>query len=130
MLACPNVRFFSLQRGGTEELRDLHERMGLKIMEFPMDFDDLEETASLIAALDLVISVAGTTVHLAGAIGKPVWVLLNHSPEWRYLWRGDTMPWYPSARLFRQPQPGDWGTVMREVRAALDGLKASHDALQ
>ena len=80
---------------------------------------DMAATAGLIAALDLVISVDTAVAHLAGMMGKPVWLLLPHAPEWRWLGtRGDS-PWYPSARLFRQPEPGNWRAAAEEVRVAL-----------
>ncbi|MDH3240292.1 MAG: hypothetical protein OEO83_06470 [Alphaproteobacteria bacterium] len=81
-----------------------------------MDFD---ETAALIDHMDLVISVDTSIAHLAGAMGKPVWVLLPFVPDWRWLLdRGDS-PWYPSARLFRQDEAGEWGAVMERVKSAL-----------
>ncbi len=80
---------------------------------------DMAATAGLIAALDLVIAVDTAVAHLAGVMGKPVWLLLPHAPEWRWLGsRGDS-PWYPTARLFRQPEPGNWRAVAEEARIAL-----------
>jgi len=73
----------------------------------------------LIAALDLVVSVPNTNVHLAGALGQRCWIPLSHAPEWRYAWRGETMPWYPSVRLFRQARSSDWVPVVASVTAEL-----------
>jgi tetratricopeptide (TPR) repeat protein len=84
---------------------------------------DLADTAALIAGLDLVITVDTAIAHLAGALGKPVWVLLPFSADWRWLrHRGDS-PWYPTARLFRQPALGDWASLVTQVEAALRQLK-------
>ena len=81
----------------------------------------------MISALDLVITSDTAVAHLAGALGKPVWVLLHHDPDWR--WSGEkTTPWYPSARLFRQISPGDWTAVFTAVRADLNqGVRAMTD---
>lgn len=81
---------------------------------------DYAETAALIANLDLVITVDTSVAHLAGALGKPVWILLPHAPDWRWLLGRSDTPWYRSARLFRQPAPNDWSSVLAQVARALD----------
>ncbi len=85
---------------------------------------DFAETAAVIAALDLVISVDTAVAHLAGAMGKPVWILLPFAAEWRWLRAREDSPWYPSARLFRQTAIGDWQSVIARVAAALDEWSA------
>lgn len=80
---------------------------------------DFAETAALICALDLVVTVDTAIAHLAGALGRPVWLLNRFDTCWRWGERGETTPWYPTMRLFRQPVPGDWPAVIRQVAAAL-----------
>jgi tetratricopeptide (TPR) repeat protein len=80
---------------------------------------DFDETAAIIANLDLVITVDTAVGHLAGAMGKPVWILLSKASDWRWLIERENTPWYPSARLFRQPQAGAWESVIAEVATAL-----------
>jgi tetratricopeptide (TPR) repeat protein len=80
---------------------------------------DFSDTAALVELLDLVITVDTSVAHLAGALGKPVWVLLPFNPDWRWLQGRDDSPWYPAARLFRQSRPGDWSGVIDTVRRAL-----------
>ena len=70
-------------------------------------------------ALDLVISVQTALVHLAGALGRPAWVVLRAAAEWRYLEHGDEMPWYPSVHLFRQQSAGDWAPVVARIAQEL-----------
>ncbi|HEV2625967.1 MAG TPA: tetratricopeptide repeat-containing glycosyltransferase family protein [Xanthobacteraceae bacterium] len=83
------------------------------------ELDDFSDTAAVLALCDLVISVDTAPVHLAGALGRPVWVLVPFAPDWRWTLEGETTPWYPTARLFRQSSPGDWDAVIARVAAAL-----------
>lgn len=117
----PGVRFFSLQVGDrASEAKD--PSSGLRLLDRSADLTDFAETAGLIANLDLVISVDTVVVHLAGAMGKPVWTLLPFVPDWRWLMKRDDTPWYPSMKLFRQPKRGDWASVMQNVANSLRPL--------
>jgi hypothetical protein len=109
--------FVSLQYGRCgEELGELRTGPeGATVHHFPEAVADYEETAALVTALDLVISVQTAVVHLAGALGRPVWVMVSGAPEWRYLAAGDRLPWYASVRLFRQDRLGEWGPVIAQV---------------
>ncbi|CAB3772448.1 tetratricopeptide repeat protein [Paraburkholderia humisilvae] len=89
------------------------------LIHFGAELENFADTAALIANLDLVISVDTSVVHLAGALGKPVWVLLPSVPDWRWMLSRDDSPWYPTARLFRQGKPGDWPDVIERVARAL-----------
>jgi len=82
---------------------------------------DFADTAALVAQMDLVISVDTSVAHLAGALGKPVWLLLPFSPDWRWLLDRDDSPWYPSMRLIRQTRIGEWNAVLNRVRRELEG---------
>lgn len=81
--------------------------------------DDLLDTAAMIRAVDVVISVDTMVAHLAGALGRPVWTLLPFAADWRWMVDRDDSPWYPTMRLFRQPSPGDWGTPVAGIAEAL-----------
>jgi len=87
-----------------------------------VEFADFTETAAAIMDLDLVISVDTSLAHLAGALGKPVWLLLPFSPDWRWLLDRSDSPWYPSMRIFRQPAAGSWGSVVEAVQHALGAV--------
>jgi tetratricopeptide (TPR) repeat protein len=118
------LHFVSLQYGDSRaELTRLRQMHRITVQQWPEAIDDYDETAALVCALDLVISVCTSAVHLAGALGRPVWVLAPLKPEARYGLAGESMPWYPSARLFRQAAFGDWRPVVARVAAELEKSK-------
>jgi hypothetical protein len=123
VLGCTGAQFVSLQYGNcADEIEALQHDVHIALTHWPQAIEDYEETAGLVAALDLVITVQTAVAHLAGALGRPAWVLVPAVPEWRYMANGDTMPWYPSVRLFRQPQAGSWEPVLMQVAAELAQL--------
>jgi Flp pilus assembly protein TadD len=110
LLALPGMTWVSLQH--EDDSSDA------RILRFPEATRDMDELASLMGALDLVVSVCNTNVHVAGALGKEVLVMAPFVPEWRYGMSGERMIWYPSARVFRQERYGDWNKVLAEVASA------------
>jgi hypothetical protein len=96
-----------------------------RVQQLGQQFDDFGDTAAVIALADLVITVDTAIAHLAGALGRPVWILLQYSPDFRWLLDRDDSPWYPSARLFRQTRTGEWDDVIARVATALQELKFS-----
>ena len=122
LLSVPGVQFISLQkdlRSGDEELLRRHPQ----VIHLGDRLDDFHDTAAVMSLLDLMISSDTAPVHLAGALGRPVWVLLQYVPDWRWLLDRDDSPWYPSARLFRQPAAGDWDSVVANVIEELTGRR-------
>jgi tetratricopeptide (TPR) repeat protein len=119
-----DVDFVSLQKGepGEGELRALKAAGwdGPEMLEVMDEVSDFADTAALVQALDLVIAVDTSTAHLAGALGKPVWILNRYDSCWRWLTDREDSPWYPSVRLFRQEKISDWDAVVRRVRSELD----------
>jgi len=109
--------FISLQRdlrpGDTEILA------GSSVFHLGAELADFDDTAAVLALCDLVVAVDTSVAHLAAAMGRPVWVLLPFYSDWRWTAAGDSSPWYPAARLFRQPAPGDWDSVVARVKTAL-----------
>ncbi|MBP2315639.1 tetratricopeptide repeat protein [Azospirillum soli] len=116
LAAIPGVTLYSLQVGPA--VRELAEFPG-PITDLSGDLPDLAEAAAAIAALDLVITVDTAIAHLAGALGRPVWVLLPSNPCWRWMSGRSDSPWYPTARLFRQERPDDWTGPLAAVARAL-----------
>ncbi len=98
------------------------------ILHFGDALKDYTDTAALISQLDLVISVDTSVAHLAGALAKPVWITLTYVPEWRWLLNREDSPWYPTARLFRQNEAREWGSVVTRVREALSNFVQSAHA--
>ena len=115
----PGVTLLSLQKGDPASQT---RTAGFPIHDWTDELADFADTAALVDALDLVISINTAVVHLAGALGKPVWTLLHHAPDWRWRLRPNHSPWYPTMRLFAQPRPGDWPGVVRRVTAELRHL--------
>ncbi len=122
MVTRGGVDFISLQYGdAADEVEQCVRRHG-KVVREAHGTEDLGDLAALMSALDLVITVDNTVAHLAGALGRPLWILLPFSAEWRYLREGTAMRWYPSAKLFRQPRPRDWEAVFSQVEGKLQQL--------
>jgi hypothetical protein len=118
--------FWNLQGGPTRtEWAQQPHRRGLHDAE--VCAESLPYLAALITQLDLVITTDTLAAHLAGAQGVPAWVLLEHAADWRWQHARDDSPWYPSLRLFRQPSPGDWDAVIREIQAALKTLAMARE---
>ena len=121
--AIGGVDLVSLQIGhGVEEIATA----GMRIADLYEHIDDFADTAAAIERLDLVVSIDTSVAHLAGALGKPVFVLLNHSPCWRWMAGRDDSPWYPSARLFRQTTRNDWRAPVAAAVAAARALTPSN----
>ena len=118
LMRVPGVRFFSLQKthadGALETLRAM-----ARIEDFSADLADFAETAAAARAMDLVVSIDTSVLHLAGALGVQAWAMLIYSPDWRWLLGRADSPWYPSLTLFRQASPGDWHPVVDTVANAL-----------
>lgn len=117
----PGIQFFSLQMGepAKQAKKPPHR---LVLVDFMDEIKDFSDTAALIANLDLVLGVDTSVIHLAGAMGKPVWLLSRFDGCWRWLSQRDDSPWYPSLRLFRQPRMGDWVPVVEKIGKALSQL--------
>ncbi|MFZ1083325.1 MAG: tetratricopeptide repeat protein [Terracidiphilus sp.] len=123
LLRTPGLTWIALQKGPpAEELATLP--ADVHVQDGSSRDRDLAETAAQISSLDLVITSDTCIAHLAGAMAKPVWILLPHLADWRWMRQTETTPWYPTARLFRQSAPGDWAGVLKRVIGELNGLKA------
>jgi tetratricopeptide (TPR) repeat protein len=124
----PGTCFVSLQYtpDAADAVAALKERHGANVVHWPDAIEDYENTAALVSALDLTISVCTAAVHLGGALGRPVWVMAPYSPEWRYGHSGATMPWYPAIRIFRQPAFGEWDAVIAAVATELNSLAGNN----
>ncbi len=122
-----DATFVSLQKdprpGDKATLRERTE-----IIDFTAHLTDFAETAALVSCLDLVISVDTSVVHLAGALGRPSWVLLPYRPDWRWMLGRDDSPWYPTVRLFRQSETREYGSVLDRVRTELHAMVSGSKA--
>lgn len=116
----PGVTFISLQKGVSTQPQIHSLPAELRPLDLMDEVKDFADTAAIIEQLDLVITVDTSVAHLAGALNRPVWILARHDGCWRWLYQQtDSSPWYPSARLFRQTQPGHWDDVIAQVADAL-----------
>ena len=123
ILGVPGCRFVSLQYGEvTEDLREAKDLCGVPVAHWPEAIDDYDETAALVCAVDVVITVCTALVHLSGALGQRAWVLVPSVPEWRYGREGTRMPWYGSVELVRQREEEGWPPVLAGLRSRLEAL--------
>jgi len=128
----PDVRLISLQyKDGLDQLADLPPDVRIETLgdDFNSGPDAFIDTAAVTANLDLIISCDTSLPHVSSGIGRPTWIAINHVPDWRWMLDRDDSPWYPTVRLFRQPEKGDWKSVFanmeRELRALLRGPASS-----
>lgn len=117
----PGVTLFSIQKGPTEG-QAAAPPDGMRLVNLSPHISSFLDTAAIIANLDLVVCVDTSVAHLAGAMGRPVWVLLPFAPDWRWLIDREDTPWYPTMRLFRQTRPGDWSDTLDRLAAAVARL--------
>lgn len=128
LLQLPGVRWINLQYGlGPTELEDFERSHGIRLHHFEGIGENLQATAALTAALDLVITVQQTALHIAGGLGVPAWVLVPAVAEWRYGLEGASMPWYSSVQLFRQQQAGVWQSVIEALVQRLRAWLVGHN---
>ena len=127
LASVPGVQLFSLQKGPCE--KELYEAgADALIWDLSADLNDFTDTAAILNALDLVVMTDSSVAHVAGSIGCPVWNLLNYKPYWLYLSYREDCPWYPSMRLIRQTEPGNWDKVFDRVAVELEKAVAMKKA--
>ncbi|MBV8780488.1 MAG: glycosyl transferase family 8, partial [Phycisphaerae bacterium] len=113
-LADERAEFFSLQQGVAAE-QSANPPRGMQLIDHACEFENMADTAGLIAHLDLVIAVDTSVAHLAGAMGKPIWVLMALVPDWRWMLERADTPWYPTMRLFRQAKLNEWSELIAHL---------------
>ena len=124
LLEIPGIQFFSIQVDSpASQAKDRN------ITDLSMELTDFAETAAAMEALDLIITTDTSVAHLAGTLGRPTWVLLSYAPDWRWGSEGSTAPWYPTMRLFRQDQPGNWQTVIDACKTMLQNIASANAPL-
>jgi hypothetical protein len=125
----PGVKLFALQKDVRPTDQATLASLAEGITDLGTEFGDFGDTAAAVCALDLVISVDTSVVHLAGALARPTWTLLPFTPDWRWLLGREDSPWYPTMRLFRQSQRNNWDDVLEKVRTALHCRAIQHAVL-
>jgi hypothetical protein len=128
-LLVPGVQLYSLQKEPRPADIPVLTELGDKIVHLAPALGDFSDTAAAIAALDLVIAVDSSVAHLAGAMGRPVWLMLPYSLDWRWLRDREDSPWYPTMRLFRQSKPRDWQSVFNRLPGELSRIVAGEQDL-
>jgi tetratricopeptide (TPR) repeat protein len=120
----PQIRYYSLQRGQAE--RELVETgLGNVVPNLAPQIDDFDDLAGALSGMDLLLAIDSAPAHLAAALGKPVWLIVPNSPDWRWTLMGESTPWYPSMRLFRQKERGEWAPLMTHIAAEMLALVQS-----
>ncbi|HEY7300750.1 MAG TPA: tetratricopeptide repeat protein [Xanthobacteraceae bacterium] len=120
ILSLDRINVVSVQR----ELREEHAKLPARVTHVGQELADFDDTGAVLALADLVIAVDTAVAHLAAALGRPTWILLPFCPDWRWMIEREDSPWYPTVRLFRQPAPGDWASVIRKVSEELGAVAA------
>jgi hypothetical protein len=117
-----DVAFYSLQKG---QASPRIAPPGMELIDFTSELSDFADTAALVENMDLLVTVDTAVAHLAAAMGKPVWLMIAFSPDWRWMLGREESPWYSTIRLFRQASFGDWSAVVERVAGELRSLAAS-----
>ncbi len=121
------LSLIGIQQGkAAEQVNNLPE--GFEVINYGLELENFTDTMGLIENLDLVIAVDTAVAHLAGAMGKPVWILLPFSPDWRWFLKYSDTPWYPSMRIYRQEKKGDWASVFEQIKKDLGVLVAEKES--
>jgi len=123
LLATAGCDFFSLQKGAAAADLQRPGPWAGRIADHTAELADFRDTAALVSLMDAVVSVDTSVAHLAGALARPLTLLLTFAADWRWLLEREDSPWYPTARLLRQRSPGDWGSVVEPAAARLRRLK-------
>jgi hypothetical protein len=121
-LSMQGVTFLSVQKGDAS-LQGKSPPPGMNFVDLSDEIKDFDDTAAILDLADLLISIDSAPAHLAGALGRPAWVMLGYVADWRWLQERSDSPWYPSLRLFRQPQRDDWASVVSDLRSELDQFR-------
>lgn len=119
----PGVEWYSLQVDATAQERSV---WPVPLHDFTSEFSSFEQTGQFLQALDLIITVDTAVCHLAGALGRKTWVLLPHTPDWRWRLTTNKSLWYPTMSLYRQPTWGDWNTPVQALAKDLETFSTSH----
>jgi ADP-heptose:LPS heptosyltransferase len=125
LFGLPGIQFYSFQMGRQKRELEAYTQKD-QIIDLSGRIANFHDTARLMQHMDLIISVDSAPAHLAGALGKPVWLTIPFFPDWRWLLGREDNPWYPTMRVFRQDRAGDWNTVMKRLKQELIRLRDRH----